>query len=181
MKLTKEKLIELHVKKELSQSKIADKFSTTRYYIRKKIYKWNLSTYEPLDIDAKELEKLYVEENRTQKEIADEYENISKSGIGYYLDKFDIDKSEEKKHKARVQKERENIIKNNAGSVENLQNLADGCKTVVDLAEKSGIERNTLYTLIEEGYIDFETRTERLEKLDDEETLRRLYVDENLT
>jgi transposase len=134
-----------------------------------------------MKVSEEKLQKLYVEENRTQREIADIYGWSSTNSTRYYLNKFDIDKSEEKKHKARIRKERENIIKENIGSIESLQNLANECKTFVELSEKSNIKRKTLYTLVDEGYIDFETQSQRLQQIDNEEKIRKMYVEKNLT
>lgn len=97
------------------------------------------------------------------------------------MKKFDIDKSEEKKQRARVRVERENIVKEHVGSVANFREVVESCDSVVEISKRTGIERNTVYTLLEEFDVEFKTRTERLEEVDDEKKLRRLYVDENLT
>lgn len=127
------------------------------------------------------LQKLYVEENRTQREIADLYGWNSTNSTRYYLKKFGIDKSEKKKQRARVRVERENIVKKHVGSIADFRKIVEDCKSVVEISKRTGIERNTVYTLVEHFDVEFKTRSERLEELDDEQKLRRLYIDKDLT
>jgi predicted DNA-binding protein YlxM (UPF0122 family) len=132
-------------------------------------------------LTKEKLQKLYVEENRTQREIADLYGWNSTNSTRYYLKKFDIDKSEEKKQRARVRVERENIVKKHVGSIADFRKIVEDCKSVVEISKRTSIERNTVYTLLEHFEVDFKTRSEKLEELDDEQKLRRLYIDEDLT
>ena len=79
---------------------------------------------------------------------------------------------------ARTQRD---IVKKHVGSIANFQKIVEDCKSVVEISKRTGIERNTVYTLLEHFDVDFKTRSERLKELDDEKKLRRLYVDKNLT
>jgi predicted DNA-binding protein YlxM (UPF0122 family) len=81
----------------------------------------------------------------------------------------------------RVRTERENIVRERAGSIKKFREIANRCESISAISREINTKRDTVYNLLEEFDVDFKTRTERLEEVDDEKKLRRLYVDENLT
>lgn len=181
MKLTKEELKTLYIEEDLTQKEIAKKHTDiNRGTVGHHLRKHNINKNDgKIKLTKEKLETLYVEKNLTGKEISNLHGNITFSGINYHLNKHNIDKSHKKKQKARIRRGRKSLIEKHVGSLENFKEIVEQADTVVQIAKEAGIKRETIYKLIDHFNLNFKTRTERLEEIDDEDLLRKMYKEKS--
>lgn len=177
--LNEENLRYYYKDEDLTQREVADKYSVSRGKIRNCLDKWSIETgHESAQITKKELKKLYIEKNLTGEEIADIFDRNGTSWTQYYLDKWNIEKSEEKKEESITRRKHEAWIEKNVGTLEEFKNIVQNSNTIAQVANKLETSRNTVYSNLDYFGIEF---NRRYEKLDDYGLLYDLYVEKDLS
>ncbi len=121
------------------------------------------------------LQKLYVEENRSASYIAKAFGYKSTSSVYFYLNKWNIQKSQQKINETKLKTQFSNLIKNEVGSFENFKEVVDNAETKREVNQHLHIEDCSEML----DFFDLEVVPKR-EQIKNEATLKNLYIEKDL-
>lgn len=122
------------------------------------------------------LRELYIEENRSASYIANAFGYKGASSVYFYLNKWNIQKSQQKINETKLKTQFSNLIKNKVGSLEKFKEIVNNAKSKREVNQHLDIEDCSEML----DFFDLEVVPKR-EQIKNEATLRNLYIEKDLT